>query len=172
MQLFFVTRYEDRLTTFTPYQTASSPLDGTVNRGFKQWYINLLLKWAAQDPVSPREIARNNAVYNRQKNRNPFIDHPEWVNMIWTSTMSTSETAALNRSISVYPNPVKNQITHLAGYGLDEVKSVEIYSLDGRLVQTINQNFKASKTIQLNNLEKGTYILRTDTKQSAKLIVQ
>ena len=45
-----------------------------------------MLKWAAQDPFSQKEIDRNNAVYARQKNRNPFIDHPEWVNMIWTST--------------------------------------------------------------------------------------
>lgn len=172
MQLFFVTRYEDRLASFVPYQTASSPLDGTVDRGFKQWYINLLLKWAAQDPVSPREIARNNAVYARQKNRNPFIDHPEWINMIWTSTMSTSETAALDRTISIYPNPVRNQTAHLAGYGLDEVKAVQIYSLDGKLVQTIYQDFKTSKTIVLNNLAKGTYILRTDSNQSVKLIVQ
>ncbi|WP_435525129.1 endonuclease [Chryseobacterium indoltheticum] len=36
-----------------------------------------------QDPVSQREIDRNNAVYNLQKNRNPFIDNPSWVNAIW-----------------------------------------------------------------------------------------
>lgn len=48
----------------------------------------MLLAWHAQDPVSAREIARNNAIYARQNNRNPFIDHPEYVNQIWGGTPS------------------------------------------------------------------------------------
>jgi endonuclease I len=31
--------------------------------------------WHANDPVSAREIERNNAIYARQSNRNPFIDN-------------------------------------------------------------------------------------------------
>lgn len=42
-----------------------------------------LLQWHVQDPVDAAEIARNNAVYQYQNNRNPFIDHPEFVSMIW-----------------------------------------------------------------------------------------
>lgn len=50
---------------------------------FKPWAINLLLKWHRQDPVSQRELTRNDAVYNVQHNRNPFIDHPELAEYIW-----------------------------------------------------------------------------------------
>jgi endonuclease I len=46
----------------------------------------MLLQWHQQDPVSQREINRNNAVYAIQKNRNPFIDNPQWVNEIWNQT--------------------------------------------------------------------------------------
>jgi endonuclease I len=46
----------------------------------------MLLQWHQQDPVSQREIDRNNAVYAIQKNRNPFIDNPSWVNTIWGQT--------------------------------------------------------------------------------------
>lgn len=50
---------------------------------FTSWAVNLLLKWHRQDPVSDKEIKRNDAVYAYQKNRNPFIDHPELAEYIW-----------------------------------------------------------------------------------------
>ena len=47
------------------------------------WAMTMLLRWSDNDPVSQKEIDRNNAVYNVQGNRNPFIDHPEYAHMIW-----------------------------------------------------------------------------------------
>ena len=47
------------------------------------WAMTMLLRWSDEDPVSDKEIARNNAVYGYQGNRNPFIDHPEYARMIW-----------------------------------------------------------------------------------------
>lgn len=47
------------------------------------WSQNLLLKWSREDPVSEKEIARNEAVYSFQNNRNPFIDFPELAEYIW-----------------------------------------------------------------------------------------
>ena len=76
-------RYEGHLGN-NNYLLATSPLDGNEERGFEDWYINLLKDWNALDPVSQRELDRNNAVYSIQNVRNPFIDHPEWVNMIWS----------------------------------------------------------------------------------------
>lgn len=49
----------------------------------KPWAIDLLLKWHRADPVSQKEVDRNEAVYGFQGNRNPFIDHPELVEYIW-----------------------------------------------------------------------------------------
>lgn len=45
--------------------------------------ISTLLKWHAQDPVDGFERNRNNVIQKWQGNRNPFIDHPEWVKLIW-----------------------------------------------------------------------------------------
>ena len=47
------------------------------------WAMNLLLQWAEMDPVSEKEVERNEAVYRFQNNRNPFIDFPELANHIW-----------------------------------------------------------------------------------------
>lgn len=46
--------------------------------------LSVLLEWHTQDPVDTREIARNEAVYSYQGNRNPFIDHPEWVECLFS----------------------------------------------------------------------------------------
>ncbi|MBJ2168128.1 MAG: endonuclease [Muribaculaceae bacterium] len=47
------------------------------------WSVQLLMKWHRDDPVSQKEIDRNDAVYSFQDNRNPFIDHPELAEYLW-----------------------------------------------------------------------------------------
>lgn len=69
---------------------------------FSSWALNLLLKWHRQDPVSEKEIKRNDAVYAHQKNRNPFIDHPELVEYVWgdKSSLKWSSTATSDPEIN------------------------------------------------------------------------
>lgn len=55
------------------------------------WAVALLVAWSDLDPVSPKETARNNAVYALQHNRNPFIDRPEWVHSIWAPNTGVAE---------------------------------------------------------------------------------
>lgn len=58
---------------------------GMTNKSeIKDWAMTMLLRWNEEDPVSQKEINRNNVIYNSyQHNRNPFIDHPEYARMIW-----------------------------------------------------------------------------------------
>jgi endonuclease I len=170
MHLYFITRYQSRLPNFSNNYPSQNPMDGSTDRGFKQWYVNLMLKWAVQDPVSQKEIDRNNAIYARQKNRNPFIDNPGWVFDIWKSTLSTTEVANFKKTISVYPNPVRNGELHLSGSALDGISTLQIFSIEGKLIQTVEQNFKNNKKIILKHLPKGVYFLKTKD-QSAKFIV-
>lgn len=55
----------------------------TDKSDLKDWAITMLLRWSDNDPVSDKEMDRNNAVYGIQGNRNPFIDHPEYAHIIW-----------------------------------------------------------------------------------------
>ncbi|MCE1189004.1 MAG: endonuclease [Ignavibacteria bacterium] len=62
--------------------------DGTTKSDLKPWYSNQLFEWHVKDTVSQKEIDRNNAIYGIQKNRNPFIDHPEFAAEIWKTDMA------------------------------------------------------------------------------------
>ncbi len=46
--------------------------------------LTTLLQWHEEDPVDDQERYRNDVVYSYQKNRNPFVDHPEYVSYVWT----------------------------------------------------------------------------------------
>ena len=55
----------------------------------KPWAIAMLLNWSDNDPVSQKEIDRNNVIYSDyQHNRNPFIDYPDYAHMIWDGNWS------------------------------------------------------------------------------------
>ena len=41
-----------------------------------------LIQWHKQDPPDKWEVDRNNYIQSIQQNRNPFVDHPEYVNYI------------------------------------------------------------------------------------------
>jgi endonuclease I len=61
-------------------------LNNNVDNGSAPYMgkMSVLLEWNEQDPVDAREIRRNNIIFEQyQGNRNPFIDHPEWAEMIW-----------------------------------------------------------------------------------------
>lgn len=106
MILYFVTRYETQLSGFS----SGNMLGGSAFPGLQAWELNQLLNWNIQDPVSPTEISRNNATYVYQKNRNPYIDHPEYVALIWGAPVvdNVPPTAATNLVAS---NPTPNSIS-------------------------------------------------------------
>ncbi len=57
---------------------------------FRDWEIDVLLKWHRQDTVSQKERKRMDAVSDFQHNRNPFIDYPELVEYIWGNKKGTA----------------------------------------------------------------------------------
>lgn len=76
---YMVTRYQDVISGWRSYAMFSKDSFPSLS----QWALETLLKWHDQDPVSQREIDRNNAVYALQNNRNPFIDCSDWAHMVF-----------------------------------------------------------------------------------------
>ncbi len=77
--------YNDRIAGWD-----SDMLAGNAYPAFSNWAVNLLLKWHREDPVSSKELTRNEAVADAQKNRNPFIDYPELAEHIWGDKSATA----------------------------------------------------------------------------------
>lgn len=99
MYFYVATRYEDKIAGWASNGSAGEILAGNSFPAYKTWFKELMLQWHQQDPVSQKEIDRNNAIYNYQHNRNPYIDHPEYAQAVWgnvtielnfTSTPTTS----------------------------------------------------------------------------------
>lgn len=79
---YMATCYENQIANW------SSPmLAGNRYPAYAEWAVDMLLRWAEEDPVSQKEIDRNNEVYKLQKNRNPFIDYPGLEEYIWGDKM-------------------------------------------------------------------------------------
>lgn len=75
---YMAAAYNDKIAGWN-----SKMLAGNSYPAFSSWAINLLLKWHREDPVSQKELDRQEVVYGAQHNRNPFIDHPELAEYIW-----------------------------------------------------------------------------------------
>ena len=132
-------------------------LDGSNDKVFEQWYLDLLYSWHIADPVSQKEVDRNDAVYAVQGNRNPFIDHPEYVYQIWGNYLSTNSYNSISR-VAVYPNPSSNGIINInAEIQLDEI---DLISINGQVLQQIKNPVIQSNTYTISNLPKGFYFLK------------
>ena len=72
-----------KFTTAEGAQIFNTAYDAAHYYGLTGYGVALLLKWHREDPVSQKEIDRNDGIQSKQGNRNPFIDYPELVEYIW-----------------------------------------------------------------------------------------
>lgn len=132
---YVVTRYMDNVASWN-----SSAFTGD---NLSEWHANMLLEWHWNDPVSQKETDRNNAVHDVQNNRNPYIDHPEWVDFIWASTSSVDEFGVNSLKLIV-------QDAHIEVEGNWE--TIELYSVDGRLLNASTREENESIEVPTNQI--------------------
>lgn len=155
--LYFATRYEDEVTSSSwkdPNIDNNNPLNGTNDQVYEDWYVDVLLDWHEQDPVSQKEIDRNNGIYEIQHNRNPFIDHPEWAEAIWRANMSVSDLDRLTQ-VDIYPNPAKDVLKIKSE---KSIQSLSVYSLSGQ--NLVEKSIGDLSEINVSTLPKGIYLLK------------
>ncbi|SDS65156.1 Por secretion system C-terminal sorting domain-containing protein [Formosa sp. Hel1_31_208] len=168
---YVATRYENLISGWEANDSdGDSMLDGSSNRVFEQWALDMLYSWHVNDPVSQKEIDRNNAIFLHQDNRNPFIDNPQYVFDIWQDVLSVDE-FDIAETFKMFPNPAsENEVTILSNRDI----VAEIYDILGKRISvqivTANQN-----KLNISNLSKGMYIIRLKSDQNSstkKLIKQ
>ncbi len=163
--MYVVTCYEDYAMQWRSLGTASMLMHNTYPV-FKPYAINLLMEWHRADPVSPKEINRNNAVYNIQQNRNPFIDYPLLAEYLWGKFTSeiwdgTSDEPETNSPLIYKYNAVKHSV--FVKLKKPAKASYAIYSMSGDLKQNGTMDTSSEISLKDSNTnskyEKGVYIL-------------
>jgi endonuclease I len=149
---YMATRYENMIASWQSNTGADEVLNGTAYPCYDPWFLNLLFAWSNADPVSPKEIDRNNAIYTSfQHNRNPYIDHPEYINAVWNLGASPALTA-LPVSLSNF--------TYASGSGSSASQS---YILSGTALVPASGNItitgSADFEVSTNNSTFGTSAL-------------
>ena len=82
--MYMAIRYSNELSDWTWVADAHKIFKGSYPF-LTEYSIDMFTKWSHQDPVSDKEYLRNNAIADRQGVRNPFVDHPEYIDKIWTN---------------------------------------------------------------------------------------
>ena len=127
--MYMVTRYESNMVAWKNNGNADNILSGNTYPSLDNWYIQLLFKWHNQDPVSAKERARNDSIFRYQGNRNPYIDRPEFVALVWQCTglipVTLIDFKAQVRGNSVMLNWYATQETDFRQYEIER-------SIDGR----------------------------------------
>ncbi|NVO19495.1 MAG: endonuclease [Bacteroidetes bacterium] len=134
--------------------------DMTNGSQLKAWAMTMMLGWSQLDPVSQKEIDRNNAVYAIQHNRNPFIDHPEYAPNIWGPNAGLSDlTSAI--VLNAYPNPASD-ICKLDIPGISAKHKPELLVYTATMQEMNVQVTWSSSTAELNvaGLPSGIYIIK------------
>lgn len=137
------TRYEG-LDSITPDLQVVDSLTSTGQP--KLGKLCTLLAWSAADPVDEFERDRNDSIYEFQGNRNPFIDHPEWISMLYAQSCDGSDPVDTDPT-DPDPDPTPEEpivdlffSEYVEGSGFN--KAVEIYNPTNETVSLSGYVFK------------------------------
>lgn len=103
--------------------------------GFTDKAIKCLLKWHRKDPVSQKEIDRNNKVAQKQGNRNPFVDDPELAEYIWGEKKNEAYACPANGIEDVVVPASTVAVKVISDGHLYILREGEIYTITGERVK-------------------------------------
>lgn len=150
---YMATRYlgEDGSWPGSPMVNGSQP---------EEWALNMLFEWHQEDPVSTKEINRNNEIYAIQQNRNPFIDQPFYADQIWFNTTTNDDLLLDDFDFSVYPVPAQSRI-HIS-LSNDASQRNILFSVSdqtGRVIISEKSDHSDHCEMDIHNLETGLYFI-------------
>lgn len=127
---YMATAYESYKNGFgkerSPKDWKSDMLTSDIYPFFTDWALKMLMRWSQQDPVSEKEIKRNEGIFGIQGNRNPFVDYPGLEKYIWGANND------MVFSYDHYAEPGTTGISELHRNIADD--SGELYNLNGQRV--------------------------------------
>ncbi len=163
---YIATRYLGEGSSWSTWEMA-------VGSVIKPWAVQMLLEWNRLDPVSAKEVARNNAAFLLQKNRNPFIDSPQYAECIW----GNSGNCRAAQSVATVSNPEEAlQVFYDLNAGkiyltADKPATAQLLDMQGRVLETLLPLTPESNRweLSINAWPRGMYLVRTQSQAGATL---
>lgn len=153
---YFATRYQEDGIQNWSY----AMFNGTKDKVFTDTFLKILITWHLNDPVSDRERDINDLVYRYQKNRNPFVDHPEYIEKIWGYNLATDDFEYQKRDdIKVYNKTSRLVVVRLEN-NMKQIEKVSVFNMNGQKVNEVT-NSNHGKELEINFTTPGIYILKT-----------
>lgn len=148
MMMYMAVRYEG---TDTSYDLEL--VDAINTSGPNYGKLSTLLAWHVQDPPDARELQRNERIFERQGNRNPFIDRPQYAAMIWAPIPQAPQNVSQTGFRVVWSTPISASRYHL---------QVATDSLFVNVLPAYNNlNVYTNNSLQINGLSNNnTYYYR------------
>ncbi|MFT2090290.1 ExeM/NucH family extracellular endonuclease [Paraglaciecola sp. 2405UD69-4] len=107
-----------------------------------------LWEWHLEDPVDASEMARNDAIYEYQGNRNPYIDHSEWAALFYTTdACSSSEDDSDDSSEDDSDSSSSLDSVFISEYieGSSNNKAIELYNSTGADIDLSASNYQLGR---------------------------
>lgn len=165
-----ITQFNPNLTIVDYIYNAKKSVTSSETNAVSMSKLSDLLEWHKLDPVDEFEIYRNDLIYNNyQHNRNPFIDFPSWVDVIWgnADAYATSQTDIIHGS-AINVNNV-NVNVDLAKSNTFTLKATTINNSDVTWVIEDTSILSATKLASASNEEITFTALKEGT---TKIIVK
>jgi endonuclease I len=141
--------------------------------------LTTLLTWHATDAPDAYEIARNDYIQSKQLNRNPFIDHPEWVNYInfgaltyqtppaaqMQQGMQKTMESAVKTQLTLWPNPTAGDANLTVDSAEEDFVQLRIYDLTGKLLSQVQSPVMIGSTtipLDIDALATGFYVVKIE----------
>lgn len=163
--MYMVTCYEDYSLNWRSLGTESMLYQNTYPV-FKPYAVSLLMKWHRDDPVSQKELDRNEAVFNIQKNRNPFIDFPLLAEFIWgrNKGQTWDSSASGNTIIETFYVSYKSDKKTITAYlSPASVVPYKIVAMNGQTLIEGNLATTENTSINISVLPRGVYVMMAIT---------
>lgn len=135
--------------------------DMTIGADLKPWAFDLMYTWHKNDPVSQKETDRNDAIYALQNNRNPFIDHPEWIDSIYFP-VGIPNNIPDDFIVNLYPNPA-SQFVNVSS--ITNIDKIDMFDALGKEVLTFVPIENIPAKIDLSALKSGYYYIHIQSKK-------
>ena len=137
--------------------------DMTNKSDILPWAMAMLLRWHEADPVGQKEIDRNNCIYeDYQRNRNPFIDHPDFAFRIWDPNWSDFSVGDVTDFQNfIFPNPVdRGGEVHFLRMDR-KIDKMSVCDLSGRVLLQMRVTNETDFSLLIpEDLRPGFYVLQ------------